>query len=358
MNYLQFFQLQDGIIDVKKSSVLNCLPLCNLGFQLDPNLSRSELTNALLYQTQHYNGYTVEVVDYWTVEDMLKKLHLEDELAIKLSPLGRILHNCLTADKTYINENISLMQNGPIKQFTRLLYPHCLLNNNNNNKNHTQLSTNNFVGLLNGSTKNIKNTYLRIPKQQAIFIHQTRRLKRTITNVFLVIAPYRESTIDPLVSNPNEKVTLDEESIIVVDKHPYQTVQQAYSATFVFTDENATSTWVMQNTIDRCINYTPALNLTAKSYREIAVIKLGYIPDNADTPRLLHDLSTRSQYFLFDNFIFNPQKWIHQTFSYDSSTEDTKTEEIETEEEETDEEKEAEKEDDTIVDDQEETSST
>jgi len=315
MSYAQFFQLQDGIISMKKSTAVKCISLCNLGFQLDPNLSQTELTNALLYQTQHYNGHAIEIVDYWTTEDVLHRLHQQDEKDIKLSPLGRILHNCLTADKTYINKQVNLMQNGPIKQLTRLLYPFCLINNIDKN-NKEQLSHNYFVGLLNGSIQHIKDTHLCVPKQQAIFIHHTRSLKRTNTNVFLVIAPYRESTIDPLINKSDDKSTLHEQTITEINN----TYHQAYSATFVFTDENATSTWVIQNTIERCIYYTPAFPLTQKSYREIAVIKLGYIPSNTPPPRIMHHVNANSQYFSFDNFIFKPQKWTYQTFAYDNTS--------------------------------------
>lgn len=323
MSYVQCFQLQDGIITMKKSTVLNCIPLCNIGFQLDPNLSQTELTTALLYQTQHYNGHNIEIVDYWTTEDVLHTLHHQDEKDIKLSPLGRILHNCLTADKTYISEDVSLLQNGPIKQLTRLIHPFCLINNNENNKNNQQLSCNYVVGLLNGSTKHIKDTYLCVPKHQVIFIHLTRLLKRTTTNVYLVIAPYRESTVDPLINKPGEQLTLHEQTITVIpigdEEHKQDTYHQAYSSTFVFTDENATSTWVMQNAIERCIYYTPAFSLAQKSYREIAVIKLGHIPSHTPPPRIMHHISTSSQYFQFDNFIFKPEKWIYQTFAYDNS---------------------------------------
>ena len=326
MSYVQFFQLQDGIITLKKTTVLNCVSLCNLGFQLDSNLSQTELTTALLYQTQHYNGHTIEIVDYWTMEDVLQKLNQQDEMDIKLSPVGRILHNCLTANKTYINIELNLLQNGPIKQLTQLLYPFCLFNNNNN-MSEMPLKPNSSLGLLNGCTKNIKDTYLRIPKDQALFIHRTRQLKRTITNVFLVIAPYRESTIDPL-NKSVEKLSLHEQTITSipipipvdnddVDNEKY-TYHQSYSASFVFTDENATSAWVLQNAITRCIYYTPAFSLTHKSYREIAIIKLGHIPANTPPPRVIHHITTNSHYFLFDNFIFKPQNWNYQTFSYDN----------------------------------------
>lgn len=319
MNYVQFFQLQDGIISIKKSTVIKCISLCNLGFQLDPNLSQTELTNVLLYQSHHYSGHAVEIVDYWTAEDVLHKLHMKDEKDVKLSPLGRILHNCLTADKTYINKEVNLLQNGPIKQFTRLLYPFCLINNNDKN-NTEQLMHNYFVGLLHGSTKNIKDTHLCVPKNQAIFIYHTRPIKRTNTNVFLVIAPYRESTIDPIINKLNEKSTLYEETITVVEDEDCKTYSQAYSGTFVFTDENATSIWVMQNTIERCFYYTPAFPLSLKSYREIAVIKLGHIPSNTPPPRIIHHNNTNSQYFWFDNFIFKPEKWSYQTFAYDNTS--------------------------------------
>ena len=238
-----------------------------------------------------------------------------------VAPFQKLVLDKILEDRDiFIDFTKSLPLSGPVRKFINILTPKAITAINpyhsvTNNIIHSQ----NVAVLVDGITS--EQFPLLLPAKRCFYIDDTSNIPKTI---YMVIAPYKESIIPSKCSPTNEpkeifsNVGISTLNFTVGKDNVLQQVVQypSYAISYIIVPSQWTYEAVISEVTKRCNHYTQCSNIDLESYREIAVLSLGFATHSLLTPSIATETIGTTDMYKITSFIFYPGMWHYSIFKY------------------------------------------